>query len=90
MMSKILLLASILLLNQAWAQEAEEEAIILNQEMKFLEESAQSAPIISATRPKNQNNAVSAINEDSLERKYFGSEQDTISNKTAAPKRRAP
>jgi hypothetical protein len=86
MMTKILL-SCILLSSMAMAQDASEEAIILNQELQFLEETANNVTIISAPASATQDSA-RPIQTDSLERMYFGNEEDNISTRTAAPKRR--
>jgi hypothetical protein len=88
MMSKILLL-SLLLTSTVWAQDATEEALILNQELQFLEEAANNVTIISANQVPTQESA-SPIDTKSLEEKYFGNDmEDSIRTRTAAPKRRS-
>lgn len=69
------------------AQSAAEEALILNQELQFLEDSVSginAAPATTAeakVAPEDESTA--------LERTYFSEEaQDIIRTKTAAPKRR--
>ena len=85
-MTKILF-AGILLSSLAVAQDGSEEAIILNQELQFLEETASNVTIISAPTIRSQE-AAQPIQTDSLERMYFGNEEDNVSTRTAAPKRR--
>lgn len=87
---KNLIFCALLLTTAALAQSEQEEAIILNQEMQFLQESAQNVKAntilgeqeekrISDTPRKEQN----------LERTYFGDdEQDSIRTRTAAPRRK--
>jgi hypothetical protein len=86
MMTKILC-ACILLSSLAIAQDGSEEAIILNQELQFLEETANNVTIINAPVTRSQE-AAQPIQTDSLERLYFGSDEDNVSTRTAAPKRR--
>lgn len=82
------LIFSFLFLSTAFAQDGTQEAIILNQEMQFLEESAQN--VGTTNLPGSQ----AAIREQrsalpSLERTYFGEDsEDAVSTQTAAPKRR--
>ena len=85
-MTKILC-ACILLSSLAIAQDGSEEAIILNQELQFLEETANNVTIISAPATRSQE-AAQPIQTDSLERIYFGNDEDNVSTRTAAPKRR--
>ncbi len=86
MMTKILC-ACILLSSFAIAQDGPEDAIILNQELQFLEETANNVSIISAPARPAQD-STRPIQTDSLEKLYFGNEEDNISTRTAAPKRR--
>lgn len=88
MMTKFLLLG-LLITPTLWAQDASEEAIILNQELQFLEESANNVSIISASSVPTQQGA-RPIDTESLEQKYFGKEtEDNVSTRAAAPKRRS-
>jgi len=82
------LLISCLSLSFAWAQSAEEEAIILNQELQFLEDSIQNVEIISSNRPIRGNSQTELGEQLSLEEQYFNSE-DNVSTRSAAPKRRS-
>lgn len=88
MIRKLIVLC--LILNSSWllAQNSNEEAIILNQEMQFLEDSisnVQAAPSNSVSGSGSDENAI----ESSLERTYFSdSEKDTIRTRTAAPERK--
>lgn len=91
-MIKSLILGTILLSSSLLAQDALEEAIILNDEMQFLENSAKNLN----TQPLNMNSitptTTNTSNEDrasSLESTYFGDSSDQVKTKTAAPKRRA-
>lgn len=86
-MKRFLILALSVLTFGAIAQTATEEAIILNQELQFLEDSINNVQSVSInTNTEKQR----ALNEPSLERTYFGEdlEEDTVSTQTAAPKRR--
>lgn len=88
MMTKIILLG-LLLTPIAWAQDSAEEALILNQELQFLEESANNVTIISAKSSPTLERAL-PIDTQSLEQKYFGNEmEDNIGTRAAAPKRRS-
>lgn len=88
MMTKILLFG-LLLTPTLWAQDSAEEALILNQELQFLEESANNVTILSATTPLSQERA-RPIDTDNLEEKYFGNDmEDKVETRTAAPKRRS-
>ncbi len=87
-MSRFLLIA-FLVSTSAWAIDPTEEAIILNQEMQFLEEAAKVGPTISTISPDSENTLSPAINDDSLERQYFGSDEDSVQTRTAAPTRKA-
>jgi hypothetical protein len=88
MMTKILLLG-LLLTPTLWAQDSAEEALILNQELQFLEESANNVTILSANSIPNQERA-RPIDTESLEQKYFGNDmEDNVGVRTAAPKRRS-
>ena len=89
-MRKILIPALFAVSTGALAQiSTSEEAIILNQELQFLEDSVQNIQSVSV----NTNTATpveKALNEKSLERTYFGEDsgEDTVTTKTASPKRR--
>jgi len=88
MMNKFLLIG-ILLTTSVWAQDTSEEALILNQELQFLEDSASDVTILSASEVPAQERA-QPINTQSLEQKYFGNDnEDSIRTRTAAPKRRS-
>lgn len=81
---KFLLMA--LLASNAFAQSSSEEAIILNQELQFLENSARDIglePVIAEEAAEEK-----TAEEISLERAYFNDEErDVIRTKAAAPKR---
>lgn len=67
-----------------------EEALILNQEMQFLEDSANNITT-NSVRPLGETEiaAQEPTNDSNLERAYFGEEEkDTIRTRTAAPRRR--
>lgn len=87
-MNKILLLG-LLLTPTLWAQDGSEEALILNQELQFLEESA-STISVQAKNDSTPQERARPIDTSSLEEQYFGSDsEDVIKTKTAAPKRRS-
>lgn len=90
-MKKNLILAmSLFTLNAMAATTAAEEAIILNQELQFLEDSVKNVQSISINTDKDvQKNK--ALNEPTLENTYFGEdvEEDVINTRTASPKRRS-
>lgn len=89
MMNKILLLG-LLLTPALWAQDASEEAIILNQELQFLEDAANGVSVEARADSTPQQRATRPLETDSLERQYFGGEtEDTIRSRTSAPKRRS-
>ena len=77
----------------ATAQDAQEQAIILNQELQFLEESVRPSQVTSlegsTTEPASAPSRPGAGETPSLERIYFGDETDSISSRVAAPKRKA-
>ncbi len=72
---------------RAFATSQEEEAIILNQELEFLQASADNVKIISEKAPQGpSNNRSRPIR--TLEETYFDDyEEDTISTQSAARKR---
>jgi hypothetical protein len=88
-MMSIILASAILLLCPLWASDISEEAIILNQELQFLEDSVNNVKIFTAVNTS----AVTTKEEsremdDNLEKRYFGNElEDAIKSKTAAPRR---
>jgi hypothetical protein len=88
-MRKIFILAMGLFTMSAVAQTAAEEAIILNQELQFLEDSVSSVQA-AAINPSKKSSTDKALNEPSLERTYFGEtvEEDVVNTRTAGPKRR--
>lgn len=86
-MRTVLLTYLMILSTQIWAQDISEEALILNQELQFLEESARGIKRVEVEGPQIQRKR--KVVEESLERTYFGEEEtDTISTRTAGPKRR--
>ena len=89
-MRKFFILALGLLTLNAFAQTAAEEAIILNQELQFLEDSVNNVQAVSINANDNKSKD-KALNEPSLERTYFGEEveEDTVNTRTAGPKRRS-
>ena len=89
-MIKYLLIALCLISASLGAMTTSEEAIILNQELQFLEDSVdQIQSVTISTDDESQKNR--ALNRPSLERTYFGedSEEDQVSTRTAGPKRRS-
>jgi hypothetical protein len=75
----------------AFAQTKEEEAIILNQELQFLEDSVnnvQAAALNTKAPKESETNKI--LNEPSLERTYFGEDlsEDVVSTRSAGQKRR--
>lgn len=88
MMTKLFFISILLnTLSLAWAQDISEEALILNQELQFLEDRAQGTKVTdlegSVTTKKRK------VIEESLERIYFGEEEtDTVSTRTSGPKRK--
>lgn len=90
MMRKILILVLGALSTLALAQTAAEEAIILNQELQYLEDSVNNVQSIAidtnnTTMPRNR-----ALNEESLEKTYFNDvEEDVVNTRTSGPKRRS-
>lgn len=90
---KTLIALTLLFSFNAWSQsDAQEEAIILNQEMQFLQESAQNVTAVSKPLGEETDERISDTprrREESLERSYFGDEEmDSVKTRTAAPKRR--
>jgi hypothetical protein len=88
---KILILALATLSAGAFAQtNAAEEAIILNQELQFLEESVGNVQSVSVNTTDTAESRDRAINNESLERTYFGeTEEDVVNTRTAAPQKRS-
>ena len=82
------MLLALLFVSAAFAETSSEEAIILNQEMQFLENSARDLEVI---RPQvsARDDAEEKSPEDlNLERTYFSdSERDEIRTRAAAPRR---
>jgi hypothetical protein len=70
-------------------QDPTEEAIILNQELQFLENSVKNIQTVSI---KNNDNDQKdrALNSPSLEKTYFGEDgsEDQVNTKSAGPRRR--
>lgn len=80
------LLPLVLFSVSAWAGSVSEEAIILNQELQFLENSARDIrlePNVTETEAEEK-----SPEESSLERTYFSdTERDEIRTRAAAPRR---
>lgn len=87
MTSQILLLSLLLVSTAGFAQEAQEEALILNQELQFLEDTVRPTQITSLEGSDLAPRARTPGETQSLERIYFGDETDNISSRMAAPKR---
>lgn len=88
-MKKALFLMMILGTFGAQAQSGQEDAIILNQELEFLEDSINSVQSAPATSARTLGETpVTESETSSLERTYFGEGSDEIRTKRAAPKRR--
>lgn len=88
---KILILTLATLPMGAFAQTtAAEEAIILNQELQFLEDSVNNIQSVSTNTSSDTIEARDrAINNESLERTYFGeAEEDVVNTRSAGQKRR--
>lgn len=87
-MRKILIL-SLITLSGAYAQTAAEEAIILNQELQFLEDSVNNIQSMALGGNTSNNSLNRALNEQSLEKTYFSDyQEDEVSTRSAVPKRR--
>lgn len=91
-MKTLIMLALVVLSSNLLAQTAEEEALILNQELQFLEDSVSNVQAAAlnqrSSEPSKETNK--ALNEPSLEKTYFGEdlEEDVVSTRTAGQKRR--
>lgn len=88
-MKGFLILALSLMAFGTFAQTTAEEAIILNQELQFLEDSVNNVQSVSINASSDaQRNR--AINEPTLERTYFGedTEEDSVSTRSSGQKRR--
>lgn len=89
-MAKILIFLASLLPLTLFAISAEEEALILNQEMDFLEASARNLEVNTQTASVESETKQNTAVERSLEETYFGdNEKDEVSVRRAAPKRRS-
>lgn len=89
-MYKFLILTLILVSTTAFAQTAAEEAIILNQELQFLEDSVNNVQAVSVNTTDTEASRDRAINDESLERTYFGeTEEDSVNTRTSGLKRRS-
>jgi hypothetical protein len=90
-MKTILLLTMLIPVSSFSQTSAEEEALILNQEMMFLEESVSQNIAVNRPLGESADRRISdAPSRDvDLERSYFGNEeQDEIRTRTAAPRRK--
>jgi hypothetical protein len=84
MFKKSFILGSLLLVSQDLLASTE-EALILNQELNFLEESANQVRIIGDIENISTINEDQTVDDD-LERKYFETEvRDSVNSKAAAP-----
>ena len=89
MMRKILILSLIALSTMALSQTATEEAIILNQELQFLEDSVNNVQSMALGGNTSNSSLNRALNEESLEKTYFNDyQEDEVSTRSAVPKRR--
>jgi hypothetical protein len=88
MMNKIFIF--LILSLPVFAQDSAEEALILNQELEFLQQAAESVSIYSAEK-KIQSKAPDLKATRSLEEEYFGQrlDSDDVSTKASAPKKRS-
>lgn len=89
-MKKIISGALLLVVALAQAMDKEEEAIILNQELQYLKESAK-IPAIRASQatPVLSDTPAAPARSRSLEETYFGAdEKDAVSTRAAARRRR--
>lgn len=93
---KNLILLVLLISTQSYAQsDAQEEALILNQELDFLQSSAKNVTDVSKPLGESEDRMISdtptrgRTTDENLERTYFGEDElDTVRTRTAAPKRR--
>jgi hypothetical protein len=78
-----------LLLLKVFAEASTEDAIILNQELQYLEDSVKNIQSSSMHENENQNNN-NVNNKPNLEKTYFADEmeEDTVSTKSSSQKRR--
>jgi hypothetical protein len=84
MFKKSFILGSLLLVSQGLLASTE-EALILNQELNFLEESANQVRIIGDIENISTINEGQTVDDD-LERKYFETEvRDSVNSKASAP-----
>lgn len=88
-MSKTLILCLIALATSALAQNASDEALILNQELTFLEEAANGVTVATATDEASSTSVASDAPTSSLEDEFF-STQDSVNSRAAAPNRPRP
>lgn len=90
-MRTLIILALAALSALAVAQTQEEEAIILNQELQYLEESVNNIQAATERPSKKTTETTKALNEPSLERTYFGEDigEDTVNTRASGPRRRS-
>ncbi len=80
-----------LLLLKVFAEASTEDAIILNQELQYLEDSVKNIQSSSMNENENENeNQQNNHVKPNLEKTYFADEmeEDTVSTKSSSPKRR--
>ncbi|HLW57319.1 MAG TPA: hypothetical protein VKY27_08035 [Bacteriovoracaceae bacterium] len=65
-----------------------EEGIILQNELRFLEEVSQAE--FQATNPRSSESTLNSSNDLDLESTYFNETSDMIQTRSSAPRRRAP
>lgn len=85
-MRQVFILSCFLFSHLSLARSLQEEALILNQELEFLENSVKEIEF--ANNQDRQSQFNKALNEKSLEQTYFGEESDSVSNKASGVKRR--
>jgi hypothetical protein len=91
MMTKILIIFALFQISSVRAQEGLEAAILLNQEMQFLEASVKNEPADQKNPAAVSTSAKNKNRRQSLESLYFGnsSEEDTINTRMASPRKRS-
>lgn len=88
-MRTLLIALFTLFVSQVFAQTDSEEAIILNQELQFLEEAAALRPTNLPGSEMAERSQAPRERNSSLEDTYFGEEsEDSVSTRLASPKKR--
>jgi hypothetical protein len=89
-LAKILIFLATLLPLSLFAISADEEALILNQELEFLESAAKNLEVNTQTAVSAPIESRNSGSDKSLEDTYFGdTERDEVNIRRAAPKRRS-